>query len=211
VKQDRNPAALLNISAPGGPMHCSPDEPPGSRFPRPSAHRMFFMDGRNQPNGHRAWRTERRVGARLFRGLRVVARPVLVNAQAVDLYIYAPAPSKANVRIRRARLRTHDTTGGDGDDAGGALLRASWRPRRQPRPAGDLSRRICTRLAGRAPPGSGRCGMRLLTQLAVAVCSSGVHVRFGGCHLRRLALCRGKRRIAAGQRSWQAACRVGAP
>src|ERR1700677_5155461 len=29
----------------------------------------------------------------------------------------------------------------------------------------------------------------------------------GGCHLRWLALCRGRRRIAAGQRGWRAACR----
>src|SRR5580700_6214120 len=29
----------------------------------------------------------------------------------------------------------------------------------------------------------------------------------GGCHLRRLALCCGRRRIAAGQRARQAACR----
>src|ERR1700677_3652607 len=29
----------------------------------------------------------------------------------------------------------------------------------------------------------------------------------GGCHLRWLALCRGRRRIAAGQRAWRAACR----
>ena len=47
----------------------------------------------------------------------------------------------------RTCLRTNDTAGGGGDDAGGVLLRASCRPRRQHRPPGDLPGRISDRLA----------------------------------------------------------------
>jgi len=66
---------------------------------------------------------DRRVGARLFRGLRVAGHQVLANANAVNLYIYASASSERTFAHAADQMGRQDT-------AGHGRSRALWLGRR---------------------------------------------------------------------------------